>query len=262
MSDARVTARVEDHTGWLTFSNPARLNALTFEMWQQISEHFAAFAANDAVRVVVLRGDGDKAFISGADISQFESKRGTKDARDVYNQATYAASAAIQNCPVPTIAMINGYCIGGGLGVALGCDLRIAASNARFAIPAAKLGLGYDYVGVKRLVDVVGPSFAKEIFYTARQFDAEEARVMGLVNRVVAVDALEGYVRDYANTIAANAPLTIKAAKLAVNAAIAGTEPANLAEVRGAVGACFESEDYKEGRRAFTEKRKPKFRGA
>ena len=262
MADARVIAQVEDNIGWLTFSNPARLNALTFAMWQQIAEHFAAFTANDAIRVVVLRGEGEKAFISGADISQFESKRGTVDAREVYNKATVAAAAAIQNCPVPTIAMIHGYCIGGGLGVALGCDLRIAAANARFAIPAAKLGLGYDYTGVKRLVDVVGPAFAKEIFYTARQFDAEEARAMGLVNRVVDAGALEGFVRDYANTIAANAPLTIKAAKLAVGAAVAGTEPANLADVRAAVATCFESEDYKEGRRAFTEKRKPQFRGS
>ena len=219
------------------------------------------FARDDDVRVVVLTGAGGKAFVSGADISRFESERASLETQKVYNQTVERANASIYEFPKPTIAMIRGYCIGGGLGLAVCCDLRICSDNSRFAVPAAKLGLGYAYSGVRRLTDVVGPAFAKEIFFTARQFDAEEARMMGLVNRVVPEAELEDYVKSYAETIATNAPLTVKAAKYIVGEAMKDESKRDLARCRELVEQCFASNDYIEGRRAFMEKRKPAFTG-
>ncbi len=210
--------------------------------------------------MVVLSGAGGKAFVSGADISEFAEKRSSPESVQEYNRIAGLANAAIIEFAKPTIAMIQGYCIGGGLGVALCCDLRLAAEDSRFAVPAAKLGLGYAYDGIKRLVDVVGPSFAKEIFYTARQFDATEALQMGLVNRVVPAADIETYVRDYAGTIGGNAPLTINSVKLCVNEAIKDPDKRDLVAAQAAVDACFASADYIEGRTAFMEKRKPAFR--
>lgn len=257
----RMIARKEDGIGWMIFNQPDKLNAVSYDMWLAVPRIIADYEADPDVRVIVLAGAGDKAFVSGADISEFEQKRGTADAIKVYNEAGDHANAALINAAKPTIAMIRGYCIGGGLGIALTTDLRICGDTSTFAVPAAKLGLGYAYGGIKRLADVVGPSFAKEIFYTARQFTAEEARVMGLVNRIVPVAELEAYVRKYAASIAANAPLTVKAAKMAINAAMKDPDRRDLAAVQAAVDACFASDDYKEGRRAFMEKRKPAFKG-
>lgn len=256
-----IIAEKVGSVGWLIFNNPDRLNAVTYEMWAAMPAALDDFAADSAIRAVVLRGAGDKAFVSGADISQFEKKRGSADAVAEYNATAGRAGAALLKLQKPTIAMIKGYCIGGGLGIALGCDIRIAADTSRFAVPAAKLGLGYAYGGIKRLVDVVGPSFAKEIFYTARQFTAEEAHSMGLVNRIVPAADLDAYVADYTERVAANAPLTIQAVKIAADAAMAEAGEADLAAVSAAVKACFDSEDYIEGRRAFLEKRKPRFAG-
>jgi enoyl-CoA hydratase len=261
MSEPKMIASKQGATGWLVFSNPERLNAVSFEMWQAIPACIADFVEDPEIRVVVLRGDGDKAFVSGADISQFENKRGTSDAIAEYDRATHRANAAILACPKPTVAMIQGYCIGGGLGIALCCDLRFAATNSRFAIPAARLGLGYKYDGVKRLVDVVGPSFAREIFYTARQFDAGEAMAMRLINRCFEAAELADAVHGLCERIGSNAPLTMRAAKLAVEAALSDAAANDRAAVDAAVNACFASEDYKEGRRAFVEKRKPRFSG-
>ncbi|HEX2885015.1 enoyl-CoA hydratase [Vineibacter terrae] len=257
----KMIARKEDGIGWMIFNQPDKLNAVSYDMWLAVPRIIADYEADPGVRVIVLAGAGDKAFVSGADISEFEQKRGTADAIKVYNEAGDHANAALINAAKPTIAMIRGYCIGGGLGIALTTDLRICGDTSTFAVPAAKLGLGYAYGGIKRLADVVGPSFAKEIFYTARQFTAEEARVMGLVNRIVPVAELEAYVRKYAATIAANAPLTVKAAKMAINAAMKDPDRRDLARVQEAVDVCFASDDYKEGRRAFMEKRKPAFKG-
>ncbi len=162
MSEGKIVAVTDGATGWLIFSNPERLNAVSYEMWRAIPERIAEFVGDPAIRVVVLRGEGDKAFVSGADISQFEKVRSSEAGIADYNDATGLANEAILACPKPTIAMIQGYCIGGGLGVALCCDLRLAAANSRFAIPAARLGLGYAYGGIKRLVDVVGPSFVRQ----------------------------------------------------------------------------------------------------
>jgi enoyl-CoA hydratase len=261
MSEPKMISYKEGATGWLVFSNPERLNAVSFEMWQAIPECIADFVSDPDIRVVVLRGEGDKAFVSGADISQFEKKRGSKADIAAYDEASHRANAAILNCPKPTVAMIQGYCIGGGLGVALCCDLRFAANNSRFAIPAGRLGLGYKYDGVKRLVDVVGPAYAREIFYTARQFDAGEAIAMRLINRSFAVAELADAVHELCERIGRNAPLTMRAAKLAVATALTDSVAKDRSAVDAAVDACFASEDYKEGRRAFVEKRTPRFKG-
>jgi len=213
------------------------------------------------VRVVVLTGAGDKAFVSGADISRFEDERANEEAIVRYNQTVERANTAVYDFPKPTIAMIRGYCVGGGVGLALSCDLRICSDDSRFAVPAAKLGLGYPFHGLKKLVDVVGISFAKEIFYTARQFDAEEARVMGLVNRVVPAAELDAYVKNYAQTIGENAPLTIATTKFTIGEVVKDEGKRDLAKSAAMVKQCFESQDYTEGRRAFMEKRKPVFTG-
>jgi enoyl-CoA hydratase len=260
-STERMIARKDGAVGWMLFNNPARHNAVSVDMWKAVPEILDAFNADGDIRAVVLAGVGGKAFISGADISEFEQKRGSREAILEYNAIGDRANRAIVECGKPTIAMIQGYCIGGGLGVALGCDLRIASDNSRFGVPAAKLGLGYAFPGIKRLADVVGPSFAKEIFYTARQFDANEALQMGLVNRVRPVAEVESYVADYAARIAENAPMTIAAVKLAVAAWAKDPDKRDLPSVQAAVDACFASEDYVEGRTAFMQKRKPAFKG-
>jgi len=257
----KMIARRENGIGWMIFNQPEKRNAVSYDMWLAIPRIMESFENDPAVRVIVLTGAGDKAFISGADISEFEEKRGTPDAIAVYNAAGDRANAALIGATKPTMSMIRGFCVGGGLATALTTDLRICADDSRFAVPAAKLGLGYAYPGIKRLSDIVGPSFAKEIFFTGRLFSCEEARMMGLVNRVVPVAELEKYVTDYAGMIAANAPLTVKAAKMAINAAVTDPGKRDFAAIAAAIDTCFASEDYKEGRRAFMEKRKPAFQG-
>jgi enoyl-CoA hydratase/carnithine racemase len=257
----KMLSRKEGGVGYLTFNNPERHNAVSLEMWEAASSFLEDFARDDNVRVVVLTGAGGKAFVSGADISKFENERSNKEAVDRYNVAVDKANAAVYDFPKPTIAMIRGYCIGGGVGLALCCDLRICTEGSKFGVPAAKLGLGYGYSGLKKLVDVVGPSFAKEIFFTARQFDAKEAHGMGLVNRVVPDNELEKYVKDYADTIAGNAPLTVKAAKFVVGEAVKDESKRDLKRCAELVANCFASKDYIEGRKAFMEKRKPAFTG-
>jgi enoyl-CoA hydratase len=257
----KMLSRKEGHVGHLIFNNPQRRNAVSLEMWEATARILDDFGKDDDVRVVVLSGAGDKAFVSGADISRFENERANEEAIARYNQAVERANAAIYDYPKPTLAMIRGFCIGGGVGLALSCDLRICSDDSRFAVPAAKLGLGYPYHGLKKLVDVVGPAFAKEIFYTARQFDAEEARAMGLVNRVVKAAELEAYVKTYADTIGENAPMTIATTKFIIGEVVKDESQRDLATCAAMVKKCFESADYTEGRRAFMEKRPPQFTG-
>ena len=255
----KMIARKDGAIGTLTFNNPARHNAVSLEMWLACAEIMNDFSADPAIRVVIITGAGEKAFVSGADISKFAEERAS--GADAYNEAVEAGYAAVYNCPKPTIAMIRGYCVGGGMGLASCCDIRICTENSRFAVPAAKLSVGYGYPGVKRLLDIVGPSFTKEIFYTARQFDAEEARLMGFANRVVANDQLEAYVKDYAATIAGNAPLTINSIKFIVGEIAKDESARDMAKCDAMVDECFVSTDYEEGRKAFMEKRKPVFTG-
>lgn len=258
----KMLARKEGGVGYLIFNNPERHNAVSLEMWQAARVILDGFEKDNDVRVVVLTGAGTKAFVSGADISKFGDERSTQEGIAKYNAATERAFSGVHDFPKPTIAMIRGFCLGGGMALAICCDLRICTPGSRFGIPAAKLGLGYDYPGVKRLMNVVGPSFAKEIFYTARQFDAEEARVMGLVNRIVPDSELEFYVKDYAGTIAGNAPLTIGSIKLTVGEALKDESQRDMARIAESVKRCFASKDYIEGRNAFMEKRKPVFTGS
>ena len=257
----KMLSRRDGHVGYVIFNNPERHNAVSLEMWTATSEILEGFAKDPDVRVVVLTGAGGKAFVSGADVSKFESERASMDATKVYNAAVERANSGIYEFPKPTIAMIQGYCIGGGVGLAVCCDLRICSDNSRFAIPAAKLGVGYRYGGLKRLSDLVGPAFAKEMFFTARQFDAEEARAMGLVNRVVPEADLESYVKNYADTIAGNAPLTVNSVKYIVGEVVKEESKRDLARAAELVKKCFDSKDYVEGRKAFLEKRKPVFTG-
>jgi enoyl-CoA hydratase/carnithine racemase len=257
----KMIAEKDGPIGWITFNNPARHNAVSMSMWEGLEEIVNDYLADDAIRVIVLRGAGDKAFVSGADISEFEEKRSSSEGVRLYNEATDRASEALRNANKPTIAMINGYCIGGGVSIAMSCDMRIAAENSKFGVPAAKLGLGYAAGGIKKLIDVVGPSFAKEIFFTARQFTAPEALAMGLVNRVVPNGQLESYVREYAGTIGQNAPLTIGAVKTIIGELLKPETKRDMKLCQDVVDRCFASQDYTEGRTAFMEKRKPLFKG-
>ena len=257
----RMIARREDGIGWMIFNNPARRNAVSVDMWRAMPTILNAYVVDPEVRVIVLAGAGDQAFVAGADISEFEEQRSGDDAVAAYNTLTEIANSTLVDCPKPTVAMIRGFCIGGGLAIALNCDLRIAAEDAQFAIPAAKLGLGYGPAGIRRLMGLVGPSATKEIFYTAERCGVARARAMGWVNRVVPVVELEAATRKLAGTIAGNAPLTVAAVKRTVGELLKDPAQRDLAACEAMVAACFASEDYKEGRTAFMEKRKPAFRG-
>jgi enoyl-CoA hydratase/carnithine racemase len=257
----KMIAEKDGAIGWITFNNPARRNAVSMAMWEALSDIVRDFANDNAIRVIVLKGAGDKAFVSGADISEFEEKRSSPETARAYNLVSGKANEDLKLVGKPTIAMIHGFCIGGGVSVAMGCDLRIASDNSTFGVPAAKLGLGYEFDGVKKLVDVVGPSFAKEIFFTARQFGAQEALAMGLVNRMLPDPELEPYVRDIASSIAANAPLTVGSIKTIVDEVVKDESARDMARCREVIDRCFASEDYVEGRTAFMQKRKPIFRG-
>ncbi len=249
--------------GWITFNNPARHNALSVAMWRALPDALDRLEAGAAIRVIVLTGAGDKAFISGADISEFDKERAGEEAVEAYDRLAEGTTARLRNAEKPTIAMIRGYCMGGGLGIAMACDMRIAAHDAQFAIPAARLGVGYRAGSLKMLVDLVGPAAAKEILITARRFDAEEAARIGLVNRCVPVEALEETVQSYCDAIARNAPLSMRASKQMIGELLrAGDGDIDAALCEALVAACFRSADYAEGRAAFMEKRKPDFRGA
>jgi len=259
--DSKILFHTLGAVGTLTFNNPERHNAMSLDMWRQASAVLEGLIRNPEVRVIVLTGAGGKAFVSGADISKFESERDNAASVGVYSEAVEHFSEMLLECPKATIAMIRGYCIGGGVGIAISCDLRVATESSRFGIPAAKLGLGYGLESLRRLMHLVGPQFTAEILFTARQFDAGEAAGMGLVNRVVPDGEIEGYVSGMAETIAGNAPLSIRAAKEIIRELLRDTGTRDAAACDALVKACFESEDYREGRRAFLEKRKPEFRG-
>ncbi len=257
----RVQTWLDASTLHIRFNNPARHNALSVDMWEAVPPLLEQAAADERVRLVVFSGAGDKAFVSGADISQFEDQRAAHEAVQRYEAMAEAALTGIERCPLPTLACIRGWCIGGGVNVAIACDVRIAASDAVFSIPAARLGLGYRYSAMKNLVDLIGPGAAKDLFFTARRIGAEEARVLGLVSRTAAPEQLDALLAEYTAALAENAPLTVRAAK-AITAEILKASPdADLARCQALIAACFASEDYAEGRRAFMEKRRPVFKG-
>ena len=256
----RMLAHANGPVGWITFNNPDRRNAVSLDMWAALPGILHHFDTDPAIRVIALQGAGDRAFVAGADISQFEKLRSSADSVAEYDRTSERATAALKSATKPTVAVIRGWCIGGGVGIAVACDLRFAAASAKFGVPAGRLGLGYAMPGVKTLMDLVGPAYTKEIFYTARHFTADEALAMRLVNRVMPDAELDAFVHAQFETIAANAPLTLHALKRTV-AELAKGHQADAHAVDALVKACFASNDYKEGRTAFMEKRKPVFTG-
>ena len=257
----RIRVERQGSIATLVLDHTERRNAISVRMWRELEEGCRKLADDPDVRCVIVRGAGEQAFVSGADISEFQQTRASASAERSYGETSGRAFVALATLPIPTIALIHGICIGGGVALSLACDLRYAADDAVFAIPAARLGLGYSLEGIEALLHVVGPARAKEIFYTARRYDANEALAMGLVERVVPKAELDAEVARTAEAIGQNAPLTVRAVKLAVREALREPGARDMDAVRKAVAACFESEDYKEGIRAFLEKRHPRFQG-
>ena len=257
----RLIVEKQGPVGWITFNNPARRNAVSIDMWEAMPKALDRFEQDPEIRVIVLKGEGDKAFVSGADVSQYEKQRSSAEGIRYYEEIAGRVAERLQGCDKVVIAMIRGYCLGAGVNIALCCDLRLAAEDARFGIPAAKLGLGYRASSLKNLIDTVGPAYAREVLLTGRHFSAEEAKAMGLVHRVVPVAGLEALVREYCTTISENAPLTIRASKRIVRELLKANPALDSQACAALVKQCFDSRDYIEGRRAFMEKRKPVFRG-
>jgi enoyl-CoA hydratase/carnithine racemase len=250
----------QGHVGVVTFDNPTKFNAVNYDMWCALPRVMAEFAADPDIRVVMLTGAGLKAFVSGADISQFKDRR-EGNAAEAYNQATAAGYAAVLNCPKPTVAKIRGICMGGGLGLALNCDIRICSDDARFRMPAARLGLGYAFEGIQRFVDVLGMANTADLFFSARIFGGADALQMGLVKQVIGVQNFDAEVDAYVQMIGENAPLTLAAAKRCLLEISKNPDQRDLALARSLVQACFASRDYQEGREAFAQKRTPQFQG-
>ena len=258
---AKLITKREGAVATVLFSNPAKMNAMSFDMWAEVSKTLAELDADPGVRVIVVAGDGDKAFISGADISQFEKLRGTAEAQADYGRVVEAAYLAPMLCSKPVVARIHGICIGGGLGFAAACDIRIASDKTVFRMPAARLGLGYSPSGVKHFMDLIGAANTLDIFVSARKFDAKEAQRMGFVSQVYPVAELEQKVAEYCKLVAENAPLTVAAAKFAVVQGLKDAQDRDMATAMKMVQTCFSSADHKEGRIAFMEKRTPNFVG-
>ena len=248
--------------GWITFNQPEKRNAVSQEMWQAMPEYVADLASDPAIRVVILRGAGETAFVAGADISQFKDRRRNAADEEEYRRISGAGGESLARLGKPLVAMIHGFCIGGGVSIAITCDLRIAADDARFGIPAARLGLGYHYKGMERLMSLIGPAYTKELFFTARtDFTAQDALRMGLVNQVVPKADLERFTRDYALTMSRNAPLTQRSAKASVEQFLKPEAQRDYALLDKLIKDCFDSQDYQEGVKAFSEKRRPQFQG-
>lgn len=270
MAEITYTSPTERVQSWMDedgstlhirFNNPDRHNALSVDMWEAVPVLLAQAETDERVRLVVFSGAGEKAFVSGADISQFEDMRAAREAVARYELMAEQALMGIYNFSKPTLACIRGYCIGGGVNVAMSCDIRIASSDAVFSIPAARLGLGYRYSAMKNLVDLVGPGVAKDLFFTARRISAAEAKEVGLISRVSSPEQLPALLAEYTQALAANAPLTVRAGKAIVAEILKPSPEVDFDKCRALIQGCFQSEDYAEGRKAFMEKRKPVFRG-
>lgn len=256
---ASVDLSCEGPVAWITISNIEKHNAMSLQMWRDLDA--ALIKVPDESRCIVVRGAGEKAFVSGADISEFAGQRRSPEDVTAYDAYADGAMAHLYDAPQPTIAMISGYCFGGGVALALCCDIRLAAETAEFSVPAARLGLGYGPDGLKKLLDVVSAPVAMDIMFSARRFTAAEALGARLINRTFAAAALEAETRAYAGIIAGNAPLTIRAAKRSIRE-LTKSSAADLEYCRALTAQCFNSDDYLEGARAFMEKRRPRFKGS
>ncbi|WP_321339596.1 enoyl-CoA hydratase [Breoghania sp.] len=260
-SPGRITLLVEPPIGWLVIDNEPRRNAISLAMWEAVPAAVSQLTQDDRVHVIVVRGAGDATFISGADISEFaETRKDAKSAR-AYEDENSAAFDAVRACEKPTIAMIRGFCMGGGLGLSAACDMRFATRKSCFSIPAARLGLAYPARAISDLTSLIGPSRTKDLFFSARRFDGEEAFSMGLVDRLIDESDLEAETRAYAQSIATNAPLVVRAAKASINAVACTNVTADWIGLDDLNDACFDSDDFAEGRNAFLERRTPKFTG-
>jgi enoyl-CoA hydratase/carnithine racemase len=260
-ADGKILQSVSDGVGVITFNNPEKRNAMSLEMWEGLGSALIEMRGNPDVRVVIMTGAGDKAFVSGADISQFEKTRHNAQASEEYSKRSAAQRALLSDYPKPTIACIRGFCLGGGMQVAMLADIRFAADNSQFGIPAAKLGIAYGYDGLKHLVSLVGPSWARLIMYTGMRIDAAEALRIGLVDRVLPGAELWDATIEIARTISGNAPLAIKAAKITIAQVLNDESNRDMEAIKAVGTACMDSEDFREGRQAFMEKRKPQFKG-
>jgi enoyl-CoA hydratase/carnithine racemase len=257
---SKLIAETRGSAGYLVLNAPERRNALSLDMWQGIAPIVDQFTADAAVRCIVVTGAGSEAFAAGADISEFDDHRATQEGAQAYDQATHAATAAIAGCAKPVVAAVRGFCFGGGMALAMACDLRLAADDAKFCVPAARLGVGYSPAGTAALVARLGPAVATEVLFTARVYSAHEALMKGIIHALAPVADFEKVLAGYTAALAANAPLTIRAAKSAIRAIVSG-DSGDRAQAERNIAACMTSEDYREGRRAFLEKRKPSFQG-
>ena len=260
-AEGKILASIENGVGRVVFNQPEKRNAMSVNMWEGMGAALDRFAEDPEVRCVVLAGAGDKAFVSGADISQFEKVRSNADAQQEYDRVTSAGRLKLSNYAKPVIAQIRGFCMGGGLGIAMSCDIRIAAEGSQFGIPAAKLGIAYGFDMVRHLVDLVGPANAHMILMTGERFGAEEALRVGLINKVVPAEALSEEIGKLTAIMARNAPLSLAVNKRTVQAVLQDRADRDMAAINAAMAACFDSADYQEGRKAFMEKRKPVFQG-
>lgn len=260
-TEGRVDVDVGNSVGWITLNNVTRHNAMSLSMWRGLGAAVDALQSDPAVRVVVLRGAGTKAFVSGADISEFESKRNSREANKEYDAAGHQAMSRLASLDKPTIAMLNGYCIGGGMAIALCCDLRLAADTLIYGIPAVRLGIGYGWQGIRRLTEVVGTSSAREILLTGRRFDAGHALRVGFAHQVVPESQLEQLVAEECATLSRNAPLTLRAMKITLEELGGASAGRDMTRSEQAAAAATNSADFVEGRRAFMEKRAPRFVG-
>jgi enoyl-CoA hydratase len=260
-ADGKILQSVAEGVGTITFNNPQKRNAMSLDMWEGLGSALIELRDNPDVRVVILTGAGDKAFVSGADISQFEKTRHNAEASEEYSKKSAAQRALLADYPKPIIACIRGFCLGGGMQVAMAADIRIASENSQFGIPAAKLGIAYGYDGLRNLVSLVGPSWARLIMYTGMRIDSTEAVRIGLVDRVVPDTELLNATMEIARTISGNAPLAIKAAKITIAQILKDPNERDMNAIKDIGTACMDSEDFREGRRAFMDKRKPQFHG-
>jgi enoyl-CoA hydratase len=260
-ADGKILQSIADGVGIITFNNPEKRNAMSLDMWEGLGSALVELRDDPEVRVVIMVGAGDKAFVSGADISQFEKTRHNAEASEEYSKKSAEQRALLADYPKPTIACIRGFCLGGGMQVAMLADIRIASENSQFGIPAAKLGIAYGYDGLKHLVSLVGPSWARLIMYTGMRIDSAEGLRIGLVDRVVPDTELWNATSEIARTISGNAPLAIKAAKITIAQILKDPDKRDMDAIKQIGTACMDSEDFREGRRAFMEKRKPQFKG-